>query len=226
MKFKFSSVLLISLALLLFQSCEKLEITNNERLLVKGKIVDQNGNALANIPIKTEAVNRILAKTTTDTNGNFAFTSLNANTDPLHVLVNIAANFELENENPDYASKVFSSEGGNEQLLLDLGTITLSNLGSFSMLLKNLHGDNNTVEYTLSYTSKVCRLPLEFNNNDACEFDQSTEGFLDATSQNRTLGEESVIGTVAIFEYRLNNEPTQTIEIPVTNPPVNYVFEY
>lgn len=211
--------------LLLFSSCEKLEITNNERLLVKGKIVDQNGNALSNISIKTEAVNRILSKTSTDANGNFELTSLNANTDPLHVLVNIASSINFENENPDYASKVFSSEGENEQLLLDMGTVTLSGLGSFSLLLKNLPGDNNTVEYTLSYTSIVCHLSLEFNN-DVCEFDQSTQDFLDVNSENRTIGGESILGSVAVFEYKLNNGPAQTIEIPVTNPPVNYVFEY
>lgn len=209
-----------------FSSCEKLDISDNQRLLIKGKIVDPNGEALVNIPIKTQAVNHILAKTTTDNNGNFEFTSLNANTDPLHVLINIAANFELENENPDYASKVFTSKGANEQLLLDLGTVTLNDVGSFSLLLKNLPGDNNTVQYSLSYTSKVCRLPLEFNSQDTCQFDQSTEGFLDATSQNRTLGYESITGTNAVFEYKLNDEPTQTIEIPVTNPPATYVFEY
>jgi len=211
---------------LLFSSCEKLEITNNERLLVKGKIVDQNGNAIPNIPIKTEASNYILAKTRTDDNGNFELTSLNANTDPLHVLVNIATSLYFENENTEYASKVYSSEGANKQLLLDMGTVTLNGLGTFSIFLKNLPGDTNTVEYTFSYASKVCRLPLEFNSNDVCEFDQSTQDFLEVNSQNRTISGESILGTVAIFEYKLNNEPKQTIEIPVTNPPVNYVFEY
>jgi len=211
--------------ILSFSSCEKLEITNNERLLVKGKIVDQNGNALSNISIKTEAVNRILAKTSTDANGNFELTSLNASTDPLYVLVNIESNFYFENENPDYASKVYSSEDANKQLLLDLGTVTLSGLGSFSLLLKNLPGDNNTVEYTLSYTSKVCHLPLEFNN-DICEFDQSTQDFLEVNSQNRTIGGESILGSVAVFEYKVNGGSTQTIEIPVTNPTTTYVFEY
>jgi hypothetical protein len=218
-------ILLFS-AVLLFSSCEKLEITNNQRLLVKGKIVDQNGNAIPNIPIKTEASNYILAKTRSDANGNFELTSLNANTDPLHVLVNIASSIYFENENPDYASKVYSSEGPNRQLLLDLGTVTLNDLGTFSIFLKNLSGDTNTVEYTLSYASKVCRLPLESNNNDDCEFDQRDQGILETNSQNRTISGESILGTVAIFEYKLNNEPTQTIEIPVTNPPVNYVFEY
>ena len=225
MKFHLYKILLFS-AVLIFTSCEKLEITNNERLLVKGKVVDQNGDALPYISIRTEAVNRSLATTRSDANGNFELTSLNANTDPLHVLVNIASNLSLENDNPDYASKVYSSESANSQLLLDLGTVTLSGLGSFSVLLKNIPSDNNTVEYTLSYASKVCRLPLEFNSNDTCEFDQSTQDFLEVNSQNRTISGESILGTVAIFEYKLNNEPTQTIEIPVTNPPVNYVFEY
>src|SRR5690606_15662275 len=110
------------------------------RLLVKGKVVDENGNALPYISIKTEAVNRSLANTRSDANGNFELTSLNANTDPLHVLVNIASSINFENENPDYSSNVYTSEGANSQLLLDLGTITLSGLGSFSLYLKNLSG--------------------------------------------------------------------------------------
>lgn len=225
MKLHLYKILLFS-AVLLFTSCEKLEITNNERLLVKGKVVDENGNALPNISIKTEAVNRSLANTRSDANGNFELTSLNANTDPLHVLVNIASSINFENENPDYSSKVYTSEGANSQLLLDLGTITLSGLGSFSLYLKNLSGDNNSLEYTLSYTSKVCRLSLESNSNPFCELDQVENGFADPTSENRTLNRESILGSVAIIEYKLNNGATQTIEIPVTNPPTTYVFEY
>ncbi len=225
MKLHLYKILLFS-AVLLFTSCEKLEITNNERLLVKGKVVDENGNALPNISIKTEAVNRSLANTRSDANGNFELTSLNANTDPLHVLVNIASSINFENENPDYSSKVYTSEGANSQLLLDLGTITLSGLGSFSLYLKNLSGDNNSLEYTLSYTSKVCRLSLESNSNPFCELDQVENGFADPTSENRTLNRESILGSVAVFEYKLNNGATQTIEIPVTNPPTTYVFEY
>lgn len=226
MKYHLYKTLIFSILLLATSSCEKLEITNNQRLLVKGRIVDQNGNALPNITIKTEAVNRILAKTRSDANGNFEFTSLNANNDPLHVLANIASNFDFQNENPDFASKVFTSEGANQSVLLDLGSVILNDLGSFSLYLKNLSGDENSVEYTLSYTSKVCRLSLNGNLNESCELNQRENGFANPTSESRTLNLESILGSIAIFEYSLNGGPTQTIEIPVTNPPTNYVFEY
>ena len=223
---RFSYKIFLFAALFLFNSCERLEISHNQRLLVKGKIIAEGGEPIPNISVKTEALNSTLANTRTDADGNFKFTSLNVNESSLYVLINKEFKLSLENENTDYASKIFTSETDNEQLLIDLGTVKLGPVGTFSLQLINLPGDENFMEYTLSYSSKVCYLPIGFNSTDSCQFDQTIRGELDQSSQNRSFTEESILGTVAVFEYKLNNGPSQTIEIPVTYPPTNYVFEY
>lgn len=226
MKRHFLKILTLSVLLLAIGCTEKLDISSNERLLVKGKVVDQNGNPLQNIYIRTSAVYRTLASTKSDALGNFEFTSLNANDNPLFVNVNIAEEIGSEIDNPDYASKIYSSGVANRDLLLDLGTIYLNGIGTLSLFLKNVAGDDNFLEYTLSYTSNICKLPLNANGNDFCELDQTESNSFGPTSENRTINRESILGSFAIFEYKFNNGPTQTIEIPVTNPPTNYVFEY
>ena len=226
MKSYFYKILIFSVVLSATSCVERLDISSNERLLVKGKIVDQNGNPLQNISIHTNAVYKTLASATSDAVGDFQFTSLNANDKPLMVLINIADPFSLENENSDYSSKIYSSGVANRDLLIDLGTVTLNGVGTFSLFLKNLSGDDNYLKYTLSYTSNICNLPFNANGNDFCELDQSENGNFNPTSENRTINRESILGTFAIFEYELNNGPAQTIEIPVTNPPTTYVFEY
>lgn len=212
--------------LLSFYGCEKVYITDNERLLVKGKIVDQNGDPLSNIYVVTSAENKTIAHARTDSDGNFEFTSLNADNNNFYFLVNAKYGNIFENENPNYPVRVYKSETPNTSLKLDYGTITLNDLGGFSLMLKNLPGDENSLQYKISYTTIICHLPLEPGGNNTCETDQIIEGNLTASSENRTFQSESIVGTHAIFEYSLNGMPVQTIEYPVTNPQTNYVFEF
>ena len=221
MKHHFYKILTLLVLLFAIASCEKLDITNNERILVKGTVVDQNGNPLQNIPFYTEAFSKKLASANSDASGKFEFTSLNVNNTSLKVLVNR----DYENQLPEYSSQIYTSQMVNRDLLIDLGTITLGAVGTLSIYLRNQSGANN-LEYTLSYTSKVCYLPLSGNGNTSCDLDQIENGAYGPTSQNQNISRESILGSAALFEYSLNNEPKQTIEIPVTNPTTNYVFEY
>lgn len=225
MKHHFYKILTLLVLLFTIASCEKLDITSNNRILVKGMVVDKNGNPIQGIPFYTEAFSKVLASAHSDDSGHFEFTSLNINNTPLKVLVNIAHESSYENEFPEYSSKIYTSQLANRNLLIDLGTIFLGEVGTLSLYLKNESRANNLI-YTLSYTSKVCNLPLNGNGNNSCDRNQIESGANGPTSQNQTISLESILGSVALFEYSLNNEPKRTIEIPVTNPPTNYVFEY
>ncbi|MGO3182191.1 MAG: carboxypeptidase-like regulatory domain-containing protein [Aequorivita sp.] len=225
MKHYFYKMLLFSGILIANSSCEQLDITDNQRILIRGHVVDQNGNPLENISLHTESLNKIIASAPSDASGNFEMTSLNANYNPLKILVNLSHSFDDQNAFPDYSSRIYSSDMANQDLLIDLGTIVLSEIGTLSIYLRNESRSNN-LEYTLSYTSKVCHLPLSGSENNPCELDRIENRSYGPTAENQNISRESVLGTVAIFEYSLNNEATQTIEIPVTNPPTNYVFEY
>lgn len=225
MKHHFYKILTLAVLLFAIASCEKLDITDNERILVKGTVVDQNGNPLKDIPFFTEAFSKVLASTHSDANGKFEFTSLNVNNTPLKVLVNIGHEWDNENEFIQYSSRIYTSQLGNRNLLIDLGTITLGEVGTLSIYLRNESGENN-LEYSLSYPSTICRISLSGSGNNSCDRDQTENGSYGPTSQNQNISRGSIVGSVALFEYSLNNEPKQTIEIPVTNPPTNYVFEY
>lgn len=225
MKHHFYKILTLSVLLLITVSCEKLDITNNKRILVKGRVVDQNGKPLEHIPFFTEAFSKKLASSYSDATGKFEFTSLNVNNTPLKVLVNRVRILGDENELPEYSSQIYTSELANRDSLIDLGTIILGQVGTLSIYLRNESQDNN-LEYSLSYTSKVCHLPLNGQGNNSCNLDQKENGSYGPTGENKNISRESILGTVALFEYSLNNEPKQTIEIPITNPPTNYVFIY
>lgn len=226
MKHNLHKIILLSIILSATSCAERLDISDNERLLVKGTLVDDNGSPIPNISILTNAANKIMASAKSDASGYFEFTSLNASNDSFMVLVNIAAPYTSEVENAFYSGKIYFSEAGERDPLLNLGTVTLKGVSTFSIFLKNLPGDENFITYTLSYSSNICKVPLNANGNDFCELDITQNNTLNPTSETRTIERNSILSSIAFFEYSLNGEPAQTIEIPVTNPPTTYVFEY
>ncbi|PHR12297.1 MAG: hypothetical protein COA40_08505 [Aequorivita sp.] len=220
--------LLLLASMVLFIAClgDDVDIDNNRRILVKGKIVDKEGNPLPDIIIVTSANSDPLGQTQSDASGNFRLISLDEEFDPLDVLINIDPFFYL-NVDYDYSSLAYRSSVHNDRLLYDLGTIILGDKAELNLTFNNLLGDENTLGYTIKYTPANCELPLNVTNPpDNCDLAAIREGDLNPISENTTVSIESILGSTVLLEYSLNFEPVQTIEIPLTNLDTNYVFEY
>ncbi len=205
---------------------DDVDIENNRRLLIKGKITDTQGNALPNISVITSSFGDALGETKTDAVGNFRLVSLDEQFDPLDIFINVN-DFYNPNINEDYGSRRYLSPEHTNRVLYELGTIVLGKIASLNISLNNIAGDENTLSYEVKFTPSVCELPLNvLNPPDNCNLAESSSGNLTSSSENQIVPIYSVQGSNVIFEYSLNGGSLQTIEIPLTNEDNNYVFEY
>ncbi len=227
MKQNFLKILLL-LTVLATVSCigDDVDIENNRRLLIKGKITDTQGNALPNISVITSALGDALGQTSTDASGNFSLVSLDEQFDPLDIFINVD-NFYNQEINHTYSSRAYYSPQHGDRVLYDMGTIVLGKRAKLNLNLNNNTSDQNTVSYELLFTPSDCELPLNvIDPPDNCNLSESSSGTLSPSSQNEIIPIYSIQGSNVIFKYSINAGPIQTIEIPLTNEDNTYVFEY
>ncbi len=227
MKQNFLNVILF-LTVLTTVGClgDDVDIENNRRLLIKGKVTDTQGNALPNIPVITSAFGDALGQTTTDANGNFRLISLDEQFDPLDIFINVD-NFYNQQVNQDYSSRAYFSQQHVNRVLYDMGSIALGKMAELKLTLNNNGGDQNTVSYEVLYTPSACELPLNvYDPPTDCYLSDMKTGSLMPSSENQIISIYSIQGENVVFNYSLNSGDTQTIEIPLTNASNTYVFEY
>ncbi len=227
MKQNFLKILLL-LSISLTVSCigDDVDIENNRRLLIKGKITDLQGNALPNIPVITSSFGDALGQTTTDASGNFSLVSLDEQFDPLDIFINVDIFFNQQ-INDNYSSRAYYSPQHVNRVLYDLGTIILGKDAALTVNINNNPGDQNTLSYEVLFTPADCVLPLNvIDPPDNCNLSESLSGALSPSSENQIIPLNSIQGSNVIFKYSVNAGPLQTIEIPLTNEDNTYVFEY
>lgn len=244
MKRKYFGQILIISALLLFQSCH-IQIENNRRITISGTVVDSQGSPISNISIRSEVFGEVIGASVSDENGKFEFVSLEAQSSKgLDILVNVKpSSYEYDNyyygfdndygtglpENDEYSGKrYFNPSSNREESSYNLGRIQLNEIATLSLFLNNLPGDENVVSYYLEYTNDVCKIDVNLESSpDECVITQGDYiTVLDPESQNTQVNLQSQLGTSVFFKYQLNNQPEQTISIPLTNSENSYVFEY
>jgi hypothetical protein len=229
--------------LLLLQSCH-VQIENDRRIAVNGRVVNSEGNPIQNISVRCETNGEILGEGVSDENGNFKFVSLESeNSSVLDILVNVKQNsydydefyYDLnyaygtgDPENEEYSGVRYSNtENNRDRSSYNLGQIQLNGFATLNLLLNNNPGDENFVSYLLEYTNDVCQIELNETNNEIdCRFSEDYFTVLEPESTNTEVTLKSQLGTIVLFNYQINNEPAQIISIPLTNPVNTYVFEY
>lgn len=221
--------------LLLLQSCVP-EIKDDSRILVKGNIVDSANNPIPNISVRCQSHYTILGEAISDANGQFQFTSLEVEDyNSLNIMVNLeTGSYYYEGEygsdlieNPNYSAKQYFNNFQNRPVTTyNLGRVQLNEAARLNILFNNIPGDNNTVAYKLEYDSAICQIDLNLNNSEDCRFDNDNYQQLDINSSNFQTNLDSQLGTTVLLKYILNNEPEQTISIPLSNLENTYVFEY
>lgn len=232
---KYTSQLILLGILLLFQSCE-IDIMNNRRILVQGSIVDSANNPIPNISVRSETYNTTLGEAISDANGQFRFTSLEAEGNyPLDIVVNMESTSYASGvsynygslENPQYSGKhYFKNSRNRNDSNYNLGKIQLNEVAKLTIFFNNMPGDTNMVAYKLEFESAICQINLNAIHTQNCQYLDDYYNQLYPDNSNFQSNLYSQLGTTVLLKYILNNQPEQTISIPLTKLETTYVFEY
>ncbi len=237
MKRKLLLLLLLN-SLFLFQSCH-VQIENNRRIQIKGKVVDSNGNPVPDIVVRMEVEDYILGSAVSEPSGKFNFISLDSHGYDERITINLEKfedgiiSYDYNGlralENSAYSGKLYYNiPENNEDLVYDLGTIQLNPTAVFILQLKNIPGDTNTLSYRIDYTLPICQISLtDTGFEDFCNnyFDDYFE-ILESNSPDKEISHKTQLGTEITITYSLNDGPEETITIPVNQTETTYVFEY
>ncbi len=231
----YSMFLFFGLALL-FQACDP-QIMDDRRILVKGTILDTNNNPIQNIQVSCQTYGLVLGSAKSDANGKFEFTSLDTESyNGLNILVNMKEgvyyfdepyNFEVPENHLYSAKQYYTNDTGRTAKVYDMGAIKLNDAAQLTVFFNNIPGDNNSVAYKFEYDSALCKIDLDVPNSEDCAFeDYNYYQQIDINTANFQTNINSQLGTTVLFKYILNNEPEQTISIPLNAIESTYVFEY
>lgn len=223
-----SKLIALSIGLILL-SCAETEVDNNVRVLVTGKIVDQNNNPIENatIEIVTDANSNgalpvLLAEGTSHTSGNFEITSLFGSNSLFFI--------EISTENySTYTYKTNTSEFRPEDLTFNLGDITLKRLSKFDYSITRQSPLGTTLDFSFSYISPNCIEVFNegiLNTNESFCFEDNfisrslNDNFPDITNQSFFTG----LNETVQFTYRINDG--EELEELLIIDSENYVFEF
>lgn len=218
------------------QSCDP-QIMDDRRILVKGSILDAQNNPVPNIKVRCQTYALVLGEAVSDANGQFQFTSLDAESyNGLNIMVNMkSGSYYYDDDfyydaidNPAYSAKhYYTTETNRPAQTYDLGTVKLNDAAQLTVFFNNLPGDNNSVTYKFEYDGSICKTDLTSPESENCDLDDNDYyQLIDSSTENFQVDINSQLGTTVLLKYAFNNEPEQTISIPLINTENTYVFEY
>lgn len=227
MRFRFLSFLVV---FALLYNCAETDVDNNVRVIVTGKVVDQNNAPIsdAEIKITTEASGNgalevLLAEGFSDTNGQFEITSLFGSNDIFEIQISNGNSFSK------YTYITNTVEFIPEDLEFNLGNIELKALSSFSYSITRESGLGNTLDYSLEYMSTECfqvfeNEQLNLNQSFCNELQNRARQLNDErpNEEDRTL--IVPLDSEVIFRYSINGgeEISEILTINTTD----YEFEF
>lgn len=230
--------LIILILLLSFFSCTT-RFENNTRILVKGRVIDDNGNPISNaqISVYTQRSNGVwslpspsgndeyvLGRNYSDSNGDFSVTSL-FDTD---------ADFSIEiNAGSDYARYGYYTSTTNympSDLVFDLENVELKRIGDFNYNISRISGEGNSINFTFRYENTYCNqffLEEELIEEQSYCFEND---FYSRTLNDNNPDIESsfysTIGSTVEFVYSINDQPEIIETFIINEPTYEFTFTY
>lgn len=226
------SLLISSLALVVFFSCADTQVDNNIRVLVKGSVTDQNNVPIADayISVKTDANAQgastvLLAEGFSDDLGAFQITSLFGSNDLFFIDV------EFENQYSTYTYKTSTLNFRPDDLIFDLQTIQLKKISRFTINIDRESGPTNILEFSFNYLEPNC-----FQTYDEGVLNEMETFCFEERTFSRTLNDDNPIlenrrlflplGSVVEFRYSINQEPEQVEIVTVDTEDYEFTFSY
>jgi hypothetical protein len=204
---------------------------DNIRILVKGVIKDQENNPISNAEIKVYTRDAsgfftfsdseyLLGQNTSQSNGVFAVTSMFDKDADFSIQINAGVNYTK------YVYQTSTENYTPSDLVFNLETIVLKQLGNVNFNITRTSGEGNTIQFSFKYVNDLC---VEFfdegviDTNQSFCFEELTIGT--TLGDNRPDFENNFIipfGTIVEFTYSINEQP-EVIETFIINQE-NYEF--
>ncbi|APY09508.1 hypothetical protein BWZ20_14880 [Winogradskyella sp. J14-2] len=213
-------------------SCEETEILNNIRVLVKGKVLDQNGVPLpnANIEVYTDAnvfsADRVLVGLgESDAFGNFKITSLFGPNELFYIDVSLNSQFS------EYRYLTNTEEFTPQNLIFDLETLQLNALTTFTYNIVKVNEASNTLQYNFMYLDPNCTefyeegvLNTQLSNCNVIRNRGATLNNLSPNAENASF--KVPLQSQIEFTYSLNGGDTISEIITVNEDNYEFTFNY
>ncbi|MAW96048.1 MULTISPECIES: hypothetical protein [unclassified Leeuwenhoekiella] len=226
--------LITSILLFFFiSSCSNEErITDNRRVLFKGRLIDTEGMPVTNLRVETKTERSNLGSVLTDDNGNFKFTALTVSRNNVMFTVNDSDYYTVAN--PEFGTVQFlEARPQQNEWTFDFNEITIARRATFRIVTIPQEGTQDTLTYQLTYTSPECikylNEPEDYipgGTADRCfsslEFlkTKGPEAFKDSINLETSLYSD------VILTYRINSGAQNQISIPVNTNLTRYEITY
>ncbi len=222
-----------------FLSCGD-PIEDNRRIAFEVKVADENNQPLSDIDVNVAIFRRgasaiifsvssfegIIGLGKTNTIGEARITSLrpSLNNDKINVIINGDNDFESTSINNDYGIVLYELERANDFEIF-LPDVTLRKNATLNFSIDHT-SSLDTLSYSLEYSTRI----QKFQFPEGEEMTTTViEDIVFPDSENASILLNTLESTSAIFSYQLRNNgviASDTIEIPVNQNTVNYVFEF
>lgn len=229
MKFLFS----LLLAILFLVSCGPPEFEKNIRILVKGKVVDGDDAPISNVNINiyTERATGVFSS------GNYLLGTGSSEDDGTFSVISLFdrdEEFQIEIHGEQSLSSYFylrdTKNHPTQNLIYDLGTITLNKLAQINYNITRTSPSNTELRYTFQYLDTEC---FQVFDNKGLNLVESR--CLEEVNLNKVLSENrpeisrsfiTLLGSVVSFTYSINNEPEVTETFTVDAEDYEFNFSY
>lgn len=218
-----------------FYSCQDIDIENNKRITVSGKVVDQDGNLLNDINVQSVVEEYTLGAGSSNASGDFSYVSLQSYSNDFVTLINRRKGFNFNQSpsiNQNYATARIINYDEDDFLRVDkyeLGSFEIPKVASLELTIDKISSEEKNLDWSLRLKSTNCdyayRDTIEAVENSCYEvyYIARNQDSIKPDYQGRFY---SLASSPAVFTYTINNGATQSITIPLTNASNNYVFEY
>lgn len=217
-------------------ACEP-EFERNQRVLVKGVVMDSEGQGLENYDVRiyTRAStgffiffhsedDYLLGSGTTASDGSFNITSLSDRDRDFSIFV------DGQEVHTDYLYAAETQDYFPPNSTFDLGNVTLKSKAAVDFSIIRNSPAGTTISYSLSYQTPTCAEVYEQGelNPDLseCYLDYTIWDNLSDSNPDETHEFETTLGSVITLSYSINEEPT-VIETFTVDQLINtYEFTY
>lgn len=230
-----AKLLALSLSIaILFISCDHPHVIDDERIFVKGRVLDDEREPIQNVSVHTEAYTFFLGETLTDSNGYFEFTSLAAHNDNFKIIINdLPEKYSANNENnylPQYSEVEYQYQESEFQSSYFLATTILKSSATLDLKIEKTTTNTDTLYWSLNFKRPYCKhvigeIPNEIEE-ESCYENNVKSGRLTDQDPNYESKFYSILETQAVFTYKINEQEEESINIPLDQTNTNYVFEY
>ncbi|WMI66802.1 hypothetical protein RBH94_06455 [Aestuariibaculum sp. YM273] len=222
------------LGLMAFVNCKPPEFERNTRVLVKGKMIDENNQPISEVEISVytyrfsgyifDAIEDeyLLGLGKSKTDGSFEVVSLFDKDEDFAIVIN--GNEKYTN----YTYLSSTTDHTPEDLVFDLEDKQLKSVSKVNYSISRTSPEGTTFRFSFQYSDINC---IEYFNEGVlepelsrCFFEANSGSFLNDTYPDYSNSFLTPIGTVVEFHYSINDQP-EIIET-FTVDQENYEFEF